>query len=33
MGADLYVPMPDGIHRVRVVEPVFYDAEGERLNV
>ena len=32
MGADLYVPMPDGIHRVRVVEPVFYDAEGERLN-
>ncbi|MCH7486277.1 MAG: sarcosine oxidase subunit alpha, partial [Proteobacteria bacterium] len=33
MGAELYVPMPDGIHQVRVVEPVFYDAEGERLNV
>ncbi len=33
MGADLYVPMPDGIHPVRVVDPVFYDAEGERLNV
>jgi sarcosine oxidase subunit alpha len=33
MGAELYVPMPDGIHPVRVVEPVFYDPEGERLNV
>ncbi len=33
MGANLYVPMPGGIHPVKVVEPVFYDAEGERLNV
>ena len=33
LGADLYVPMPGGIHQVRVVEPVFYDPEGERLNV
>ena len=33
MGAELYVPMPDGIHHVRIVEPVFYDAGGERLNV
>jgi sarcosine oxidase subunit alpha len=33
MGAELYVPMPDNIHRVQVVEPVFYDPEGERLNV
>ena len=33
MGAELYVPMPDGIHPLRVVGPVFYDPEGERLNV
>ncbi len=33
MGAELYVPMPDGIHPVRVVAPVFHDPEGERLNV
>jgi sarcosine oxidase subunit alpha len=32
MGAELYVPMPGGIHRVRVVGPVFYDKEGGRLN-
>ena len=31
-GMELYVPMPDGIHPVRVVDPVFYDPEGERLN-
>jgi sarcosine oxidase subunit alpha len=33
MGAALYVPMPDGVHAVQVVEPVFYDPEGGRLNV
>jgi sarcosine oxidase subunit alpha len=33
LGAELYVPMPDGIHQVRVVDPVFYDPEGERLDV
>ena len=32
-GAELYVPMADGVHPVQVVEPVFYDPEGERLNV
>jgi sarcosine oxidase subunit alpha len=33
MGAELYVPMADGVHPVQVVEPVFYDPEGGRLNV
>ncbi|MHA1164590.1 MAG: glycine cleavage T C-terminal barrel domain-containing protein, partial [Alphaproteobacteria bacterium] len=33
MGAKLYIPMPDGVHPVRIVEPVFYDAEGGRLDV
>ncbi len=33
MGAELYVPMADGIHPVRIVDPVFHDKEGERLNV
>ncbi len=33
MGAKLYVPMPDGVHRVRVVEPVFFDRDGGRLDV
>ena len=33
LGEELYIPMPDGIHPVRVVDPVFYDPEGERLNV
>lgn len=33
MGKELYVPMPDGVHPVQVVDPVFYDPEGERLNV
>ncbi len=32
MGAELHVPMPDGVHSVQVVEPVFYDPEGGRLN-
>ena len=32
MGEELYVPMPDKVHRVKVVEPVFYDPKGERLN-
>ncbi len=33
MGEALYVPMPDTVHTVKVVDPVFYDASGERLNV
>mgnify|MGYP001208790415 CR=1 FL=1 len=32
MGAELFVPMDGAIHPVRVVEPVFYDPQGERLN-
>ncbi len=30
---DLYVPMPDAMITVRVVDPVFYDPQGDRLNV
>lgn len=33
MGDELYVPMPDQIYPVQVVGPVFYDPNGERLNV
>ena len=32
MGATLYVPMPGGSIPVQVVEPVFYDSKGARLN-
>jgi len=33
-GTTLYVPMPADInHKVQVVEPVFYDPDGDRLNV
>ena len=32
MGETLNVPMPNETYGVRVVEPVFYDAKGERLN-
>jgi sarcosine oxidase subunit alpha len=31
-GETLYVPMPDGPITVTVVDPVFYDTEGKRLN-
>lgn len=34
MGDTLYIPMPGGVtHAAKVVKPVFYDPEGERLNV
>ena len=33
MGEELYVPMPKGVHPVQVVDPVFYDPDGVRLNV
>jgi len=34
MGETLHVPMPGGVSiAVKVVAPVFYDAEGARLNV
>jgi sarcosine oxidase, subunit alpha len=33
LGEEIYVPMPGGVHPARVVEPVFYDPEGERLHV
>ena len=32
IGETLYVPMPDGDIPVKVTAPVFYDAEGVRLN-
>ncbi|MFX7731867.1 glycine cleavage T C-terminal barrel domain-containing protein, partial [Acinetobacter baumannii] len=32
IGQRLSVPMPDGPITVEVVEPVFYDAKGERLD-
>jgi sarcosine oxidase subunit alpha len=32
IGQTLYVPMPDGDVAVQVTKPVFYDAEGARLN-
>ncbi len=32
IGQTLYVPMPGGEIAVRVTKPVFYDAEGARLN-
>ena len=33
MEQTLQVPMPDKVHHVKVVRPVFYDPKGERLNV
>ncbi len=34
MEEELFVPMPGGVvHRVRVVDPVFYDPKGDRLHV
>ena len=32
MGETLHVPMPNETFPVQVVEPVFYDKSGERLN-
>jgi sarcosine oxidase, subunit alpha len=32
MGDTLYVPMPDGAHKVKVTGTVFHDPEGTRLN-
>ena len=32
MGQTLYVPMPEGVISAKVVAPMFYDAEGSRLN-
>jgi sarcosine oxidase subunit alpha len=31
IGGEVFVPMPEGEVRARVVEPMFYDAEGERM--
>lgn len=33
MGDQLYVPMPEAVHQVEVVNPVFYDPQGGRLHV
>ncbi len=33
IGNRFFVPMPDRVHLVEIVKPVFYDPEGERLNV
>jgi sarcosine oxidase subunit alpha len=32
IGSELSVPMPDATIKVDVVDPVFYDPKGERLN-
>ncbi|WP_404710073.1 2Fe-2S iron-sulfur cluster-binding protein [Sphingomonas sp. MMS24-J13] len=32
MGKTLFVPMPGTTHRVTVVDPIFYDRKGERLD-
>jgi sarcosine oxidase subunit alpha len=32
MGEKLYAPMSDGTIEVTVTEPIFFDAEGARLN-
>lgn len=33
MDSTLNVPMPNAVHKVKVVKPAFYDPKGERLNV
>ncbi|MCF6326714.1 MAG: sarcosine oxidase subunit alpha [Devosiaceae bacterium] len=33
MGEEIYISMPGGFYPARIVDPVFYDPEGERLNV
>jgi sarcosine oxidase subunit alpha len=32
MGETLHIPMPGGVISAKVVAPMFYDAEGSRLN-
>ncbi|MCF6301712.1 MAG: aminomethyltransferase family protein, partial [Devosiaceae bacterium] len=32
IGQELFVPMPDKVHPVKLVKPAFYDPDGERLN-
>lgn len=32
-GENVFVPMPDTIHSAQICNPVFYDPDGERLNV
>jgi sarcosine oxidase subunit alpha len=32
LGQTLYVPMPDGLIEVKVVNPIFFDPEGKRLD-
>jgi sarcosine oxidase subunit alpha len=32
LGTRLFVPMPGGPIEVEVVEPIFYDKKGERLD-
>lgn len=33
MGEPVYIPMPDATHRATVTSTVFYDPDGERLNL
>jgi len=33
LDTQLYVPMPDQAYKVRVVQPIFYDPDAERLHV
>ena len=33
IGDEVYIPMPGTVYPARVAEPVFYDPNGERLNV
>jgi sarcosine oxidase, subunit alpha len=33
IGETVSIPMPDRVIRAKVTEPMFYDAEGSRLNV
>ncbi len=33
MGDEIYVSKTGGFHQARIVDPVFYDPDGERLNV
>ncbi len=33
LGDTLFVPMENDVHQVKVVDPVFYDPEGKRLDV
>jgi len=33
LGQEIYIPMPDAVHAAQIVDPVFYDPNGERLHV